>query len=125
VLVAFRELFVKRCAACEARDVTIALLQQELHSRDEKWENEVRIHHDDMNDIIKHITGMNRVARESSGEMHSIPRNINSMGARIRHAERKDAQEATLLSAKRRADYEARIQALEKPEVEVMENGVQ
>jgi tRNA1(Val) A37 N6-methylase TrmN6 len=111
-----------KCRGCTARDATINILQQQLQERDEKWNNEVRVHHDDMNDIVKHITGMNRVVLNQPKELHSIQRN-SSMQQRIARAEAHDREEASALTMQRKREYDQRIAALEKPETELVENG--
>src|SRR5258708_3902237 len=100
------------CLACEARDYTIMLLKEQLHARDE--ENEIlhnQIEHlvDGQYDIIKHITGMNRVQSNTGqpSELHSIQRKSGGIQERIKRAEQ--AEKDPVLMTQRKKEYEDRI----------------
>lgn len=112
----------KPCAACQARDYTIAILKEEIHKLRNFYEAEVHQQHDDMQNIVKHITGMNRTANTpvTSGQLHSVPRQ-GGIQNRIARAEAADREKAGPIIEQRRKEFEARIAELEpKPETEVM-----
>lgn len=118
----FLGLIFGRCAACEARDYTIAILKEELVRKENKIQ-EIEMRNDRLNLDIRNrldfVTGLNRVtAPAPNNEMHSIPRRG---GIQDRIARAEAAERAPEMVAKRRADFEARISTLEKPETEVVE----
>lgn len=124
VLVWLKGIFVaKQCSACIARDYHIASLKEELRYYREHFNNEVRVHHDDMNDIVKHVTGMNRaqVAPVETGNLRSINRANNTIGARIARAEKLDREENEAAIVARKKEFDARIASLLKPETEIEE----
>lgn len=117
------ELIFGRCLGCEARDYTIAILKEQLSNREFKI-TEIETRNDQLNGNIRarldFATGMNRIAiPQQEQQLHSMPRHggIQSRIARAEAAERAPDE-----MARRRKDYEDRISALEKPEIEVMEN---
>ena len=109
--------------ACEAHILTITALKDQLHRANlhiEALENK-------QNEILKHITGMNKVPREGpqEGSLHSIPRR-SGIQERIRRAEVADRNQAPPIEARRR-EYNERIESLlnidahENKEIEVLE----
>lgn len=124
VLAAFKEFFAaKPCSGCVAREYHIASLKEELRYYREHFDNEVRVHHDDMNDIIKHITGMNRAQTQPANEsnLRSINRASHTIGARIARAEKIDREENEAVIAARKKEYESRIASLLVPSETVVE----
>lgn len=120
----FQELRIARCTSCEARDMHIASLKEELRGRDALIESlRDGLNSDRINQqlIIEHVTGMNRaVGNNNPAELHSIhPR--SGIQSRIRRAEQADAEEAGALIAKRKRAYDERIESLNKPELELVE----
>ncbi len=118
----FRDYFAM-CKGCEARDVTIALLKEELHRRDAHI-SEVEMRNDNLNlDIrnrLDYVTGMNRIPAQPAGTLHSVPRNTGIQG-KIARAEASERDSA--LSERRKKEYEQRIAEL-RPETEVMKDAV-
>lgn len=111
-----------QCKSCLARDYHIASLKEEIHSRDaliESLRDQLAADRIDQQRIIEHITGMNRIAvNQEPGQLHSIhPR--SGIQSRIRRAEQADAEEAEVLSAQRKREYNERVANLMKPETEV------
>src|SRR5437870_11084441 len=126
VLLSIRDYFSNagRCMACEAHILTITALKDQLHranSHIEALENQ-------QNEILRHITGMNKVPREGpqEGSLHSIPRR-SGIQERIRRAEVADRNQAPPIEARRR-EYNERIESLlnidahENKEIEVLES---
>ena len=111
----------KACSGCIARDYHIASLKEEL--RDARATNDLL--HNDISELLKHVTGMNRVQAQPSGEVHSVSRTRNSIQSRIARAEAADRKESLELTEQRRKEYDERISTLMKPEIEVEENAVQ
>lgn len=116
------------CEGCIARDYTIAILKEELHSKDGKIQ-EVEMRNDNLNSDIRRrldfISGMNRALPNQNqavgSNLTSVPRK-GSMGDRIAHAERVDREGAQVISAQRKKEYEERIAAMERPETELVDN---
>ena len=109
------------CEACIARDYHIQSLLEQIKDRNKLLADEIRTNHDDMNDIIKHITGMNRIAAQQheNKEFKSIPRQ-GGIGNRIKNIENKVNSESELISAQRRKEYEERVEALSNPKLETL-----
>ncbi len=112
---------MRRCEGCVARDNHIASLKQEMHELREYCNRELQVRHDDLHDIVKHITGMNRIVpTQPSGQLHSVPRNTGIQG-RVARAEAADRRDAEPLAAQRKKEYDDRIREL-IPETEIKED---
>lgn len=111
------------CAGCIARDYHIASLKEELRKRNgmvDVLEGQIDSYTNNQNEIIKHITGMNRVVPgQQPSPLTSVPRK-GGMGSRIAHAEAEDRLKAGPLIEQRRKEYNERISSL-SPEIELVE----
>lgn len=111
--------FVKECNGCTARDYHIASLKEQLRDRDahiELLSEQISRMHEDSNDVIRHITGMNRVFNQTQDrEVRSVNRSSSGMGARIAHAEAASREKAETVNVQRHNDFNRRIDELENP----------
>jgi hypothetical protein len=116
------------CKACEARDLTIAALKEMISNQNDVIKLKDAIieqHAQHQQEMIDYFSGKARIqqAANSVGQsLHSIPRN-QGIQSRIRRAEQHDAAEAIQINAQRKREYEDRIRQMERPEIEVMNDG--
>jgi hypothetical protein len=102
-------------------------LREELYKKEQfinSLQDNLATNDEIKNEMIKHMTGMNRIARpEGKQEFHSIPQ-TGGIQNRIRRAEMADRKEATPLVLQRQKEYNERLDSLlgnEKPETEIVE----
>jgi hypothetical protein len=113
------------CRGCQAKDKLAIILQEEMHKKNEMidfLQKSLLEENVNKQEMIDYFSGKARTQQSQPSTMHSLPRN-QGIQSRIRHAERIDAEQAVQLTAERKKEYTERIRQMEKPEIEVMENG--